>query len=135
MKLELNQAFQYTFCFTQEEVIQFANVSGDNNPIHLDADYAAQTIFKKPIIHGFLGASVFSKVLGTMFPGNGTVYLKQTMEFMRPMLVDTQYEAVFTVKEIDREKHRAVISTEILDSESRKTVTKGEAWVMNQEKI
>lgn len=130
--IEEKTIYRHAFSFTQEDVNQFAHVTGDNNPLHLDADYAATTAFKKPIIHGFLGGSIFSKVFGTLFPGEGTVYLKQSMEFLRPMFVDTPYEAVFTVKEVDTAKHRAVISSEIMDQNTKKAVVRGEATVMNE---
>ena len=133
--LSIDQTYSHSFSFNQEEVEHFAAVSGDNNPVHLDAEYAAGTIFKKPIIHGFLAGSIFSKVFGTLFPGEGTVYLKQNMDFLRPMFVDTDYEAVFKVKEIDQAKHRALIETIILDKNTQKQTIKGEALIMNTEKI
>src|ERR1039458_7001087 len=83
--IEKGQVYKYAFSFTQKDVENFAKVTGDNNPIHLDNAYAAQTVFKKPIMHGFLGASIFSKVFGTLFPGEGTIYMKQSMAFVKPM--------------------------------------------------
>jgi len=133
--LEVNQTYQTSFTFSQEQVVQFAQVTGDHNPLHLDAAYAAKTVFKQPILHGFLGGSVFSRVFGTEFPGEGSVYLKQSMEFLRPMLVDTEYEAVFTIKEVNRDKHQAVVSTEIFDKSRNKLVLRGEATVMHPEKL
>ena len=133
--IEENQVYRFPFSFSQADVVQFAQVTGDDNPLHLDAGYAAGTVFKQPIIHGFLGGSVFSRVFGTLFPGEGTIYLKQSMEFVRPMLVDTEYEATFTVKETNREKHQAIITTEIADKRRGKVVVKGEATVMHAEKI
>lgn len=116
-------------------MVAFADVTGDDNPLHLDTDYAATTPFKRPIIHGMLGASVFTKVLGTQFPGHGSVYLKQTLDFLRPMFVDTDYEGVFTIVSVNPEKHTAEISTEILDSHTRKVTTRGMATLMNKEKF
>ncbi len=133
--IELNQTYEFSFKYSQADVEKFAQVTGDHNPIHLDAAYAAQTMFKQRIMHGFLGGSVFSKVFGTLFPGEGTIYLKQSMEFMRPMYVDTDYKAEFTIKEINREKHRAIVETKIVDQDSGKVTVQGEAEVMNQEKI
>ncbi|HAS40321.1 MAG TPA: dehydrogenase [Microscillaceae bacterium] len=133
--IEQNDEFRHSFSFTQEDVAKFAEVTGDNNPIHLDADYAAKTPFSQPIMHGFLAGSIFSKVFGTMFPGEGTIYMKQTMEFRRPMFVDKTYEAVFTVAEVNKEKHRAVVTTKIVNKEDGKETLKGEALVMNTEKI
>ena len=133
--IEAGQIYKYSFTITQQQVEEFARVTGDNNPLHLDEHYAAQTPFKKPIIHGFLGGSVFSKILGTLFPGEGTVYLKQSMEFLRPMFVENQYEAILEVKETEKEKHKAIIQTSIIDIAAQKIVIKGEATVMNKEKI
>lgn len=131
----LNAVHRYSFRFSQADVADFARVTGDNNPLHLDADFAAQTPFKRPIIHGMLGASVFTKVLGTEFPGYGSVYLGQTLDFLRPMFVDTDYEATFTVQSIDSVKHTAQILGEIRDKQTGKVTTKGIATLMHREKI
>ena len=134
MNLEpvVNSTFDHLFRFTQDDVKRFAELTGDNNPLHLDAEYAATTSFKRPIIHGILGATVFTKVLGTEFPGFGSIYLKQTLEFLRPMFVETDYKAVFTIKSIQEEKHTAEISTEIIDLNTKKVVTRGMATMINE---
>ena len=133
-KLQIGNSFEETFSYSQQDVIAFAQITGDTNPLHLDADFAAQTIYKKPIIHGFLSASVFSKILGTAFPGNGTIYLAQNLKFVRPMFVDILYKALIQVKELNPEKHQAELSTRITDSKG-KLVIEGTALVMNQSKI
>ncbi len=129
------QVYTHDFRFSQEQVNQFAEVTGDKNPVHTNPDYAAKTMFKRPIMHGMLSASLFSKVFGTLFPGEGTIYLKQSLSFLKPMYVDTDYEAVFTVKEIIKDKNRAVIETVIKDKASGNVCTSGEAVVMNVDKI
>jgi acyl dehydratase len=135
MKIQLNDIYKHEFSFSQSDIVKFAEVTGDKNPVHLDANYAATTMFKVPIMHGMLGASLFSKVFGTLFPGEGTIYLKQSLAFLKPMFVDTAYEAVFTVKEINTEKHRATIETTIIDKTNGALCTSGEATVMNINKI
>lgn len=132
--IEIGQKHIHPFRFTQAEVEAFAKVTGDNNPVHLDEEYAATTIFKKRIVHGMLGASLLSKVFGTIFPGEGTIYLNQTLNFLRPMYVEENYEAIFEVKEIIKEKNRAIISTTITNSEG-KAVLSGEAIIMNSNAI
>ncbi len=132
---KIGSQFTHLFKFTQEDVVAFAHVTGDNNPLHLDADYAATTAFKRPIIHGMLGASVFTKVLGTEYPGYGSIYVSQTLSFLRPMFVDTDYEAVFTITRLDPDKHLAELSTEILDAQTRKVTTRGVATMINKEKF
>lgn len=129
------QVYTHEFRFTQEEVNRFAEVTGDKNPVHTNADYASKTMFKRPIMHGMLGAALFSKVFGTMFPGEGTIYLKQSLNFLKPMYVDTDYIAEFTVKEVIADKNRAIVETLLKDKATGLVCTSGEATVLNVEKI
>jgi len=133
--LKVGDTYSEVFSYSQEQVITFAELSGDKNPLHLDAEYAATTMFKKPIIHGILGASVLSKILGMHFPGEGTVYLKQEIDFKRPMYVNVQYEAQLKVLEINTDKHTAIIETKIVDKESGKVNVLGNAQIMHKDKI
>ena len=134
-KLNEKDEYRLTFSYSQAQVDRFAEVTGDNNPLHLDEEYAATTMFKRPIMHGFLGGSVFSKIFGTLFPGEGTIYMNQTMNFMRPMFVDTDYEAVMTITEINREKNRAKVQTQVIDKTSGKVTIDGEATVINPNRL
>src|SRR4051812_36314013 len=113
--LENNQVYTHTFSFSQDQVNRFAEVTGDNNPVHTNPEFAARSMFRRPIMHGMLSASLFSKVFGTLFPGEGTIYLKQSLNFLKPMYVDTTYTAMFTVKEVIKDKNRAVVETLIKD--------------------
>jgi acyl dehydratase len=133
--IELGQTYSHEFKFSQDDVNRFAEVTGDKNPVHTNPEFAANTIFKKPIMHGMLGAALFSKVFGVLFPGEGTIYLKQTLNFLRPMFVDVNYTAEFKVIEIIKDKNRAVVETIIKDKETGKVCTSGEAIVMNVDKI
>lgn len=126
------EQFEHTFRFTQEDVVKFADVTGDKNPVHLDAAYAASTPFKKPILHGFLSGSVFSKVFGTIFPGEGSIYMSQTMSFKRPMFVDMEYVASFTITEAQPDKGLLTISCKISDGNG-KVCLEGEGKLMNKE--
>lgn len=135
MKLSIGDTYEYEFRFSQEEVIAFAQLTGDDNPLHLDPDYAATTPFKRPIIHGMLGASVFTKIIGTRFPGYGSIYVGQTFQFLRPMFVDTDYKVKFTVQSLNPEKHTGEILGEVFDVTTGKITTKGVATLMHKEKI
>lgn len=135
MALEAGNTYQETFSFTQEEVAAFAKVTGDTNPVHLDEAYAATTAFKKPIMHGMLGAGVISRVMGTKFPGEGSIYLGQDLQFKRPMYAGVEYVVIATVKETDPAKHTALIETVIQDKATGKLCTSGTAQIMNKEKI
>lgn len=135
MLLEIGDSYSHSFSFTQEDVTKFAEITGDKNPLHLDAEYASKTRFKRPIIHGHLSSSVFTKILGMEFPGEGSVYMKQETEYLFPMFVDTEYEVVFTVVSVNREKHIAEISGEVfIKGTTRKTI-KGLATLMHTEKV
>ena len=133
--IQAGDTYQEIFSFSQADVEAFANVSGDHNPIHLDAEVAAQTVYKQPIIHGMLGASVFSRLIGMEFPGEGTVYLNQTLQFKRPMYPDKEYRAELTILEVEERRQRARIETKIIQVEDEKPVLVGEAYVMNKEKL
>ncbi|MFN3590182.1 MAG: MaoC family dehydratase [Spirosomataceae bacterium] len=133
-KIPVGSEYRMKFSFTQDDVIAFANLTGDHNPIHLDAEYAAQTPFKKPIIHGHLSSSVFTKFLGMNKPGGpGSVYMKQVTEYLRPMFVDTEYEVVFRVEAVNEARSIADISTEVFNVETKKVTIRGTGTLMNKE--
>jgi|ERR1017187_2445928 3-hydroxybutyryl-CoA dehydratase len=136
MEIKIVSGFQYKyeFSFSNDDIVGFAKVSGDANPIHLDEEYAKKTIFKTRIVHGFLGGSVFSKVFGTIVPGEGTIYLSQTLKFMGPMYIGVKYIALFDFVEVDAIKHRAKVITKITDMNNN-VIIQGEALVQNPNKI
>ena len=131
IKPEVGETFEKTFSFTQEDVIAFARITGDDNPVHLDEQYASTTPFKKPIMHGFLSGSIFSKVFGTLFPGKGSIYLSQQMSFKRPMFVNQLYKAVFQIRELDSSKGTLTIAGRVED-ENGKLCLEGEGKLMNK---
>ena len=116
--IKQGDTYSHKVKFTQADVVKFAEVTGDFNPIHLDSEYAAKTIFKKPIVHGFLSGAVFSKVFGTLFPGEGTIYLSREMKFMAPVFVEEQYEARFEVAEVNTEKHIGIVNCSLVNSQN-----------------
>jgi 3-hydroxybutyryl-CoA dehydratase len=103
----IGHTFQKDFPITKEQILEFAKVSSDFNPIHLDDKFAEGTRFKKPIAHGFLTASFISSVLGNDFPGNGTIYLSQSLEFKAPVFAnDTITVCVKLVENLGKNKYR-----------------------------
>jgi len=131
--ISIGANYELNFSFTQENVNDFCKVSGDFNPLHWDEAFAANTPFKKPIVHGALVNSIFSKVMGMDFPGKGSVYLKQISDFKRPIYVGLTYRAYFEVITIDANKHTAEIKTQVFEMERGKLMVDGVATVMNQE--
>lgn len=121
--------------YTQDQVNAFAEITGDKNPLHLDADFAKDSVFGQRIIHGMLSSTVFSKVFGMDFPGPGTIYMNQYLDFRRPMFVETDYEAVFEIVECFKGKQRARINTHIKDKATGKLCVEGEATLLNKEKF
>ncbi|NJM94944.1 MAG: MaoC family dehydratase [Cytophagales bacterium] len=86
--------------FSQADVEAFAQLSGDNNPVHLDESFAASTVFKKRVVHGALVNSLFSKVLGTQFPGKGSIYLSQESTFKAPVYPGDEVKVRVELKDV-----------------------------------
>jgi len=124
-----NRPLKRNFKFSQQDVLEFARISGDRNPLHLDSEFTKTTPFGKPIIHGMLSASIFSKLLGMEFPGTGTIYLEQSLKFHKPMFVDIEYVATLTLKSVENGIFK--ISTEIHSNSGELTLS-GEATVLNR---
>src|SRR6201990_2164304 len=109
------------------DVVGFAEVTGDRNPIHLSEHFAARTPFGTRIAHGLYTASLISAVLGTRLPGPGAVYISQTLNFRAPVKIGDTVEVIVAVAELVPAKHRARLTcTCVVDGE---TVLDGEAWV------
>src|SRR5262249_59288759 len=92
-----------------EDILAFAELSGDVNPVHLSDDFASRTIFKKRIAHGFLTGSLFSTVLGTKLPGPGCIYLSQSMKFKAPVYIGDEVVATLRITGLDADKARATL--------------------------
>jgi len=131
--MKVGDSYEIEFSFTQDQVNDFCKISGDFNPLHWDEAFAATTSFKKPIIHGALIASVFSRVMGMEFPGSGSVYLKQVSEFKRPLYVGQTYQAKFEVESVNESKHTVEIKTQVFEMERGKLMVDGMATVMHSE--
>jgi 3-hydroxybutyryl-CoA dehydratase len=113
---------------TDRDIELFAEVSTDRNPVHLDDDYARDTIFEGRIAHGMLTAGLISAVIGEQLPGHGTVYLGQSLRFMAPVRPGDTVIAEVTVTAIDHAKRRVTLETRCAVGDT--TVLKGEALVL-----
>ncbi len=113
---------------TDADIVMFAGVSCDTNPVHLDEEYASQTMFGGRIAHGMLTAALVSAVLGTKLPGPGTIYLSQTMKFKAPVKPGNTVKATCTITELVPEKKRVIMSTVATVGDT--VVMDGEAGLM-----
>ncbi len=113
---------------TDRDIELFAEISTDRNPVHLDDDYAQDTIFEGRIAHGMLTAGLVSAVIGEQLPGHGTVYLGQTLKFMAPVRPGDTVRAEVVVETIDHAKRRVTLATRCLVGDT--LVLKGEAVVL-----
>lgn len=107
---------------------EFADVTGDRNPLHFDEEYAKGTIFKGRIAHGMISAGFFSTLFGMVMPGQGSVYLKQNLKFTAPVHYGDVVKAVVEVVEIQMEKSRVLFSTKCLVGDQ--LVIDGDALIM-----
>lgn len=113
---------------TEADIVAYAALSGDYNPIHLDRDYAAKTPFKERIAHGILSAGYISAVFGMQLPGPGSVYISQTLNFKAPVKIDDVVLTTVRLTELVPEKRRAKFET--VCSVRGKPVLTGEAVLM-----
>ncbi len=113
---------------TEKELVLFAAVSGDVNPVHLDAEFAKTTMFGEQIAHGMWSGSLISAALATVLPGPGTIYLGQELSFRRPVKLADTLTVTLTVKE-KLSKNRVVIDTLVTNQNDEKVVV-GTATVM-----
>jgi 3-hydroxybutyryl-CoA dehydratase len=113
---------------TDHDIALFAEVSTDRNPVHLDDDYAQDTIFEGRIAHGMLTAALISAVIGEQLPGHGAVYLGQSLRFMAPVRPGDVVEATVTVTSIEHARRRVTLET--LCRVGDTVVLKGEALVL-----
>jgi 3-hydroxybutyryl-CoA dehydratase len=126
-ELSVGMSALYSRTFTDTDLRNFAGVSGDTNPMHLNEEYAKTTLFGGCIVHGMLTASLISAVIGTKLPGPGCIYVSQSLQFKAPVHVGETVYAKVTVSALIPEKQRVLLCTECFVKEN--LVLEGEAVV------
>ncbi|SRR5258707_13569416 len=123
---EINEGMTAVFAktVTEADIILFAGISGDTNPVHLDEDFAKTTLFKGRIAHGMLTAGFISTVFGTKLPGPGCIYLSQSLKFKAPVRIGDTVLARVTATNVDQGRGRVTFET---------TAHVGETLVMDGE--
>lgn len=113
---------------TEADIVNFAGITGDFNPVHIDEEYAKGTMFKGRIAHGLFSASLISNILGNRLPGPGCIYLKQSLRFLSPVKAGDTITAEVEIIETIEDKKRLRLST-TCKNQSGKLVLDGEALV------
>lgn len=131
--LSIGDFDEYRKTITETDVVLFAGLTGDNNPMHIDEEFASQTRFGGRIAHGMLTASFLSTVLGMKMPGPGCIYMGQNLRFLKPVHIGDTVTARATVMELFPDKQRVKLLTECLVR--GEPVITGDAlvWVPNKE--
>lgn len=122
----MSEVFSKTI--TEADLIMFAGVSGDTNPIHLDQDFASRSIFEGRIAHGMLTASLISTVLGTKLPGPGAIYITQNLRFLAPVRISDTVIARVAIIMLNKDKGRVTLETTCRVGETK--VLDGDATLM-----
>jgi 3-hydroxybutyryl-CoA dehydratase len=126
--LSVGQEASLSTTVSEADIVAFAEISGDKNPVHIDAQYAASTMFKERIAHGMLSAAYISAVFGMKLPGPGAIYISQTLNFKAPVKIGDTVVITVKVIELIAEKKRARFET--VCSVNGKAVVQGEAVLM-----
>ncbi len=134
MRFQVGDRASFTKTISEADVVLFAGVSGDTNPLHLDAEYARKTRFGARIAHGILTAGLISTVIGTRLPGTGAVYLAQSLKFLKPVYLGDTVTATAYVRQVrDRDDGGQVLTLETICVNQRgERVLEGEAKVLFQ---
>ena len=132
-ELKVGDSAQISKTITEEVINDFARVTGDFNPVHLDQAYAEKTFFKGRIAHGLFSVGLLSTVLGNILPGHGTIYLSQEIKFLAPVRIGDTLRAKVEVIELVPEKNRAKFRTTCINQDGKEVVD-GIAWAMPPKK-
>ena len=118
----------FTRTVTEADILLFAAVSGDTNPVHMDEEFAKGTMFKGRIAHGMLTAGFISTIFGTKLPGPGCIYLSQSLKFKAPVRIGDTVKARVTATAVDQAKGRCTFATTAHVGET--LVVEGEAQIL-----
>ena len=125
---QIGESGSFSKTLTQTDVYNYAGICGDFNPVHINAEEAKNSIFQKQVCHGMLTASLISTVIGTIMPGPGSIYLGQTLKFLKPVFFGDTITATVTVIDINEEKGILTLKTEE-SNQNGDLVVAGEAKV------
>ncbi|SEI68502.1 Acyl dehydratase [Allopseudospirillum japonicum] len=122
-ELQIGESATFSKTLTEKELVLFAAVSGDVNPVHLDAEFAKTSMFGERIAHGMWSGSLISAALATVLPGPGTIYLGQSLKFRRPVKLGDELTVQLTVQEKKEDKKFVVLDCVVTNQNGDKVVT------------
>ncbi len=131
MSFSIGQKASFSKQITERDVVTFAEISGDKNPLHLNDAYAKQTRFGARIAHGAFTFALISAALGTELPGPGTVYMSQSLKFIKPVYLDDTIAASVEITAIRADKGIVTLKTECANQRGEK-IAEGEAVVYHE---
>ncbi|HFF2644074.1 MULTISPECIES: MaoC family dehydratase [Acinetobacter] len=120
---------ELTKSFSDEDVDSFARLSGDINPVHLDENYAKETIFGARIVHGALVSSIFSTIFANNLPGAGCIYLKSENKFLKPVYLNEPVRFKVEISEVIKEKKRVIFKTSAISKDVECIVGTAELYI------
>ena len=126
--LEVGMSASYAKTISEADVYMFAGISGDNNPLHVNAEYAETTVFEQRIVHGMFSAALISTVAGTKLPGPGAIYVEQQIKFKSPIYFGDTATATLTITDINTRHRRVVLKSDV--TVKGKVVATGTATLM-----
>ena len=130
-EIKLGEKANMTKTVTEYDICTFAGITGDFNPVHVNAEFAKTTVFKDRIAHGMLSAGFISAVIGTALPGSNTIYLGQELQFKAPVKIGDTVTATVEVLEKIEGKNRLILRTTVTNQDGV-LVTDGKATVMKK---
>ena len=132
MALNIGMSASISKTISESDILNFADLVGDYNSVHLDEEKAKESIFGRRIAHGMLVGSLISSVIGTKLPGDGTIYLEQNLKFQRPIYISDTITALVTVNEILNEKKGIYRLDTVVMNQNEEVVINGYAIVKKQ---
>lgn len=128
-ELSIGQVETHSITFTEEKVKLFGELTGDMNPQHMDEEFASKSIFKERIVHGMYVGSLFSTIFGMKMPGLGSIYVKQSLKFVKPVFFGDTITAYATLREKNEERNRVYFDC-VAKNQNDEVVIIGEAELL-----
>lgn len=127
-EIQVGDTAEFAKTISENDIYQYAGITGDFNPAHINEVFASKTFFKTRIAHGMLSAGFISNVLGNQLPGPGAIYIKQELNFTAPVRIGDTITAVVTVTDVNTDKNRVTIKTQCINQDDT-VVIDGEAML------